>query len=49
MAFVFFNPFLSILVNSFSNGTENVMYFSVFSSKQVNYPLSFFASSFMIK
>ena len=34
--FAISSPFLSILVTSFSIGTVKVMYFSVFSPKQVN-------------
>ena len=34
--FVISSPFLSILVTFFSIGTVKVMYFSVFSPKQVN-------------
>ena len=40
MAFVIFSPFLLILLTSFSTATEKVMYFSVFSPKQVNCPLN---------
>ena len=46
--FVISSPFLSILVTTFSNGTVKVMYFSVFSPRQVNCFLSFSANSFMI-
>ena len=42
-------PLLSILVNSFSIGTETVMYFSVFPPKQVSCFSNSFASSFIIK
>ena len=42
-------PFLSILVTSFSIGTEKAMYFSVFSPKQVNYSSNPSGNSFMIK
>ena len=41
--------FLSILVTSFSVGTEMIMYFLVFIPKQVNCPSNSFANSFMIK
>ena len=37
MVFVNSFPFLPILVTSFSIGTEKVIYFSVFSPKQINY------------
>ena len=47
--FVIFSLFLSILVTSFSIVTVTVMYFSVFSPKQVNYFSNSSASSFMIK
>ena len=40
---------LPILLNSFSFGTEKIMYFSVFSPKQVNCPSNSSASSNMIK
>ena len=49
MVFVISSPFLSILVISSCTGTENVMYFSVFSPKQVNCFWNYFANSFMIK
>ena len=38
MDFVISFPFLLILVTSFSIGFEKVIYFSVFSPKQVNCP-----------
>ena len=47
--FVISSPFLSILVTSVSIGTVNVMYFSVFSPKQVNCFLSSSPHLFMIK
>ena len=49
MVFMISFPFLSILINSFSIGTEKVMYFSVFSPKQVNSPSNSSTTSFMIK
>ena len=49
MFFVISSPFLLIFVTSFSVGTVKVIYFSVFSSKQVNCLLNSSASSFMIK
>ena len=47
--FVNSSPFLSILVTSFSIETIKVMYFSVFSPKQVNCFSNSSANSFMIK
>ena len=41
--------FLSILVTSFSVGAEMIMYFLVFTPKQVNCPSNSSANSFMIK
>ena len=41
--------FLLFLVTSFSIETGKVMYFSVFSTKQVNYLSNSSATSFMIK
>ena len=41
--------FLLFLVTSFSIETGKVMYFSVFSPKQVNYLSNSSANSFMIK
>ena len=49
MFFIIPSPFISILVTSFSIGTVKVMYFSVFSPKQVNCFLDSSAKSFMIK
>ena len=49
MVFVISSPFLSILVTSFSVGTENVIFFSVFSPTQVNFFSNSSANSFMIK
>ena len=46
--FVISSLFLSIFVTPFSIGTENVMYFSVFSPKQVNYFSNYFGNFFMI-
>ena len=43
------SQFLSVLVTSFSIGTVNVIYFSVFSLKQVNCFSNSSANSFMIK
>ena len=47
--FVISIPFLQILVTSFSIGTVKVMFFSVFSPKQVNWILNSSAISFMIR
>ena len=49
MAFVISFPFLSIFVTSFSTGTEKVMYFSVFSLKELSCPSNPYAGSFMMK
>ena len=43
------SPFLSILVTSFWIGTEKIMYFSVFSYKQVNCFSNSSANYFMIE
>ena len=48
MVFVSF-PFLSILLTSFVIGTEKILYFPVFSPKELNSPSNSFASSSMIK
>ena len=45
IAFVSSDPFLSILLNSFFIGVENIMNFSIFSPKQVNCRSNFSASS----
>ena len=47
MALVIYSQFLSVTLTSFS--IEKVMYFSVFSTKQLNCPLNSFASFFFIK
>ena len=47
--FVISSPFLSILVACFFIGITKIMYFSVFSPKQVNYFFNSSANSFMIK
>ena len=49
MVFVISFPFLSILVTTFSIETENVMYFSVCSPKQVNCFSYSSGNTFMIK
>ena len=49
MDFAISSPFLPIFKTSFSIETEKVMYFSVFSPKQVNYPSNSSAGTFMIK
>ena len=49
IVFVISSPSLSILVTFLSIGMEKVMYFSVFSAKQVNGFLNSSANSFMIK
>ena len=49
ICFVTFSPFLSIIASSYSFGTVKVMYFSVFSPKQINSFSNSFANSFMIK
>ena len=48
VVFVTSSPFLPILQNPFSIGSEKLMYFSVFSSIQVNYPSNSSASSFIM-
>ena len=49
MAFVISSPFLSVHLTSFCIGTEDVMYFAVFSLKQVNCFSNSSANSFMVK
>ena len=49
MAFAIFSPFLPILLTSFFIETEKIIYFSVFSPKQVTCPSNSSASSSMIK
>ena len=49
MIFVISSPFSSVLVTSFSTETKKVIYFSVFSPKQVNFLKNSTSSSFMIK
>ena len=38
MAFIFSSLSLAILLTSLIIGTENVLYFSIFFPKQLNYP-----------
>ena len=47
MLFVISFQFLSILVTYLSFGTEKLMYYLVFSLKQINCPLNSSASSFI--
>ena len=47
MVFVISFQFLSILVTYLSFGTEKLMYYQVFSLKQINCPLNSSASSFI--
>ena len=48
MVFKISSPFLPIFVTSFSIGTEKFIYFSLFSHKQVNCPLNYFARFQMV-
>ena len=47
MGFVISSPFLSVLLTTFVIGTESVLYFLVFSSKQLN-SLSKSADSYFV-
>ena len=49
MVFVISSQFLPVLAISFSIGTENSVYSSVFSPKQVNCPSIFSATFFIMK
>ena len=49
MIFLISFPFLSILATSFSNGTDKVMYFLIFSLKHIKCPSNSSPSSYMIK
>ena len=49
MTFVISSPFLSIVITSSSIGTRNVMYFSVFYPKQLNFLSNSSAISFITK